>query len=129
MNAPTQDTIDQLKKPIFILGFLAGYWRMLLLFVCFVVVGRIDAITYFVGPVFYLLEMIIGCMVAASFAKHIFYRQSIDAYTQASVNDNADTLFIVEWRNLSPECRVRYTVIVMCVLFLGASLIAANLAK
>jgi hypothetical protein len=133
MNTPdahTEDPLPAPQKPTFILSFLSHYSSLLVVFVVLVILGRWDAVTYFVGPVFYLIEMMVACMVAAAFIKHAFFRSTIDTYTQNL--DEGGSEFVQHWNAMSktnPDLKVALTVIVICVLFLGAALIGANIVK
>ncbi len=116
-----------MEKPTLIVSFVRRYWPLLIIFVALVILGRIDQVTYLVGPIFYLIEMMVACMVAAAFAKHIFWRSTIDAYTEDDVDGHSQ--FFKEWNALNPDLRVVLTLFIMAVLFIGAALIGASIAK
>jgi hypothetical protein len=71
-----------MNTPIFILSFLRRYWKLLIVFVAVVLISRLDQVTYFVGPVFYLVEMAVASIVAALFVRHIFFTKTLDAFSQ-----------------------------------------------
>jgi hypothetical protein len=127
MNTPDPNTP---QRPTFILSFIQHYSSLLVLFVVLVVIGRIDAITYFVGPVFFLIELLVGCMVGAAFIKHVFWRSTVDTYTQNL--DEGTSEFVVHWAKMSvsnPDLKVALTIFLMAVLYFGACIIAASIAK
>lgn len=114
----------------FIWDFGKRYWRLLLVFLVLVILSRIDAVVYFTGPMIYLLQMTVGCMVAAAFNKHMFFRYTIDAYTEDQDEDDEDPPgFLKDWESLDPKLKVQWTIIVLCTFFLGAAIIASNIAK
>jgi hypothetical protein len=127
MNTPDPNTP---QRPTFILSFIQHYSSLLVLFVVLVVIGRIDAITYFVGPVFFLIELLVGCMVGAAFIKHVFWRSTVDTYTQNL--DEGTSEFVTHWTKMSvsnPDLKVALTIFLMAVLYFGACIIAASIAK
>lgn len=114
--------------PIFLLSFLKRYWKLLLVFVALVLLGKVDQVTYFVGPIFYLIEMTVGATVSAVFVRHVFYTKTLDAFSQQG-EGGAPSDFENGWLGLTPTERVKYSLFMVAVFFLGACWIAASLAK
>lgn len=115
-------------KPTFILAFFRRYWTLLTTCVILLALGRFDRVAYFTGPVIYLLMLGVACITVAAFVKHIFFRYTIDSYTECEPGGR-EPQFISDWRKLDPALKVILTLAVLCVLFLGACIIAASIAK
>jgi hypothetical protein len=117
-----------IKKPVFILSFFRIYWPLLIVFAGFTALGRWDRLVYFIGPVFYVLNLLLAALVGALFIKHVCFRASIDAYTQKKDDDGIYS-FAREFFALPPEQRVFLTIATVVCLFLGACWICAAIAK
>lgn len=117
-----------MNKPVFILSFLKRYWKLLIVFVILVLLGKVDQVTYFVGPIFYLVEMLIGSIVAAIFVRHAFFTQTLDAFSQQGLG-GIPSDFENAWLKITEEQRLRLSLFMLAVFFLGACWIAASLAK
>jgi hypothetical protein len=120
--------------PIFLLSFLKRYWKLLIVFVILQVLGKIDAVTYTVGPIFYLIQMGVSAVVVALFIRHAFYTHTLDAFSQQGAKDPATgkplaSDFENAWLGLEPSERLKWSLIMMAVFFLGICHIAASLAK
>lgn len=111
----------KMTKPWYVTSYARSYWRSILLFIALVILGRIDAVVYAVGPLFYLVQMLVGCMIGATFIQHILFRSTVDNYAEQSL--------VGDWNNLEPTEKVVLSIVVICVLFLGAAYIAGNIAK
>ncbi len=118
-----------MKKPIFLLSFIRQYWPLLLVFVALTTVSHYDVVTYFVGPIFYLLNLVVAAIVGALLTKHVCFRRSLDAYTQKKDADGMTYQFVREFWAMEPAARVKLTVYTILALFLGAAWIAASIAK
>ncbi len=116
------------KPAWFILSFVRRYWPLLLIAVTLEFLGHIKQVVYVVGTGFFHLEAMINSIVFAAFIKHTFFRWTLDAYTE-SENPGEAPSFIVDWNKLEGPAKIKYTLIVLCVLFLGSAWIAASLAK
>ncbi len=113
------------------ISFVKRYDRLLILFVAMVLLAKSDSITYFVGPIFYLIELTLGATVSALLMRHLFFRRTLDAYTRdrKQIDGKWESDFLCHWKLLAPATKIWISIIVAMTLFLGCCLIAASIAK
>jgi hypothetical protein len=111
--------------------FIKRYWRLIACFVLIVILGKIDAVTYFVGPVFYLVELALSAAVAAVLLRHIALRRTLDEYVNDRLQPDGTTssAFARAWQALADSDKIKWSLIVLSVFFIGCCLIAASIAK
>jgi hypothetical protein len=100
---------------------------LLIIWALFVIGGQIDAVVFFFGHVYYIVELTFSCFIAALFIRHMVFRRSIDYY--CTEPPGADSYFIRDWNGLDPSLKVVLALTTFLVLFLGACWIAASVAK
>lgn len=115
------------KKPFLIISFLWRYAALVIVFIALAALSRFDQVTYFIGPVFYVVQLVVTCALASLFARHLFMRSTLDEYAIDPPSGPSD--FVKDWRALDPRTKIILSVIVIVAFYLGAALIAANLAK
>lgn len=120
--------------PTFLLSFLKRYWKLLIVFVVLNILGHIQAVTYTIGPIFYLIQMGVGAIVVALFIRHAFYTLTLDAFSQQGAVDPVTgkprpSDFENAWLGLEPAERLKWSLIMIAVFFLGMAWIAASVAK
>lgn len=113
-------------KPTF-LNFIRRYLRLLIIWTLLVIGGQIDAVVFFFGHIYYVVELVFSCVIAALFVRHLFLRKSIDAYSIEP--DKGDSDFVRDWKLLDPGLKVTLAVVVFIGLYLGACWVAASVAK
>jgi hypothetical protein len=117
-------------SPLFLLSFLKRYWPLLLLFVSLVLLGKIDQVVYFVGPLFYLIQLVVGVMVAVLLGIHVVFRQTIDPMLEPDpASETGESFFGRTWATLTSRDKIWLAFITICVLTLSFSIIAASIAK
>ncbi len=117
-------------NPIFLASFFRRYWKLLVVFVVLVLLGKLDQVTYFVGPLFYLIALGVGVAVVALLIKHMVFKHTLDAFTEDNPgNANGQSDFVIAWNALDAATRVKYTLYMLMALFLALSWIAASIAK
>lgn len=117
-------------NPLFLLSFLKRYWPLLLLFVALVLLGKIDQVVYFVGPLFYLIQLVVGVMVAVLLGIHVVFRQTIDPMLEVDpTSSTGESFFARTWATLASREKMWLAFITICVLTLSFSIIAASIAK
>jgi hypothetical protein len=117
-------------KPLFLLSFIKRFWPLLILFISLVLLSKIDQVVYFVGPLFYLIELVVGVMVAVLLGLHIVFRQTIDPMLEIDPASQQERSFFGEiWQTLPKADQLKWALVVICVLILSFSIIAASIAK
>jgi hypothetical protein len=114
-------------KPTFFFSFVRRYAPLVIINVLLVALGRIDRVTYFVGPAFYVLELMFLVLLGVLFLRHTFMRRTLDEY--AVDPPDGESRLVKEWRLLDPAERVKWTMVFICVFYLGGCLIAAAIVK
>lgn len=109
------------------LNFIRRYLRLLIIWTLLVIGGQIDAVVFFFGHIYYVVELVFSCVIAALFARHLFLRKSIDAYSIEPAEGDSD--FVRDWKTLDPGLKVTLAIITFLILYLGACWIAASVAK
>lgn len=112
---------------IFIASFIKRYWQLHIVFILLVLVGKVDQIVYFVGPLFYLLQLCVGVAEAVLLVKHMIFKYTIDAFTQDGVN--GESPFQLAWSKISDDIKVKYVIYCVLAFTLAFSWIAASIAK
>lgn len=116
--------------PWFLFSFVTRFWPLILLFIGLVIMGKFDQIVFFVGPLFYLIQLVVGVMVSVLFALHIVFRQTIDPMLESNpVNASGNSDFVVAWATMPKAEQLKWAIIIICVLTLSFSIIAASIAK
>lgn len=119
-------------KPLFILSFLKRYWKLLVFFVAIEALRHVDAVTYTIGPVFFLVELVVGAITCALLVRNLFMRNTLDHYNQPYIkraNGRSVSEFYMDWEKLEPYQKVFLSLMVLMCFFLGACWIAASIAK
>lgn len=119
-------------NPLFLLSFVKRFWPLLLLFVSLVLIGKVDQVVYFVGPLFYLIQLVVGVMVTVLLGLHIVFRQTIDPMLEVNpdpANTEGLTFFAQTFRMLPKADQLKWAFIIICVLIASFSIIAASIAK
>lgn len=124
-NLPTVDDFGQ-SSPLLIFSFLKRYWFLNALFVLLVIAGHYDECTYFVGPLFYLIEIAIGILTVTLFLKHVGFRKTLDTFTW---EEGGTSPFIRAWEALPDREKLYITLAVHATMFVGISWVAANIVK
>lgn len=112
---------------MFLVGLVKRYWKALLLLLVIEAGRHVEKLLYFIGPAYFLFELVVASIVAALMVRNMFMRDTLDAYVNHEAGDTS--LFVKEWDQLQPNERIAWSLIVICVFFLGACWIAASLAK
>lgn len=113
-------------KPTF-WNFVKRYARLLILWAIFVILGRLDELVLWCGHVFYIVELVLSCIVSALFIRHIFFRSTVDAFSLE--DDNNVSPFRRTWDAIPVEDKLKYSIFIIAVFYLGACWIAASIAK
>lgn len=109
-------------KNIPFLSFLRRYWLIHLALVAAAFLALSEGGFLWLGAIAYLPVLVIGALDVALLGRHLFFRQTLD-------EDAASGWFVKEWHGLDPDLRIGWNLIVVCVLFIGACIVAAALAK
>lgn len=108
-------------------NFVRRYLRLLILWVVLVFLGRLDELVMWFGHVFYILELVVSCVVVSLFARHMFFRKSVDSFSTEP--PSGESMFTRTWNMLPAEQKLKYSIVVFLVLYTGAAWIAASIAK
>ncbi len=113
-------------KPTFF-NFVRRYLRLIVFWVILVALGRFDALVLWFGHVFYILELVFSCVVVALFARHMFFRKSVDAFSIEPPGEQST--FQRAWDMLPINDKLKYAFATIIAFYLGACWIAASIAK